>query len=74
MGLGQRSALSVNVKLLTWWDVVIRLDGNVLVDFHVIDVFQDGQPMANTGNAHLLQFIVLECHKCFTFNAMLYAI
>lgn len=57
--------------LLTWGDIIIRLDGNVLIDFHVIDVFQDGQPMANTGDPHFLEFIVFQCHQCFAFDAML---
>jgi len=60
--------------LLTWGDIVIGLNGNILIDFHVVDILQDGQPMANTGNAHLFQFIVFESHKGFTLDTMLYAI
>jgi hypothetical protein len=55
---------------LTWRDVVVRFNGNVLVDFQIVNVLQDGQSVSDTGYAHLFQLIVLECDKRLALNAV----
>lgn len=44
---GQQSTASPTQR-----HVVIALYGNVLGLLHIVDAFQDGKAMADTGNAH----------------------
>lgn len=56
---------------LTRRDIVVWFDGYVLVDLHVVNVFQNCQTMSHARYAHLLQFIMLESDERLTLNAML---
>lgn len=49
--------------MLTQWQVVIALDGYVLCFLDVVDALQDGQPVADTSDAHALQVVVLQRHE-----------
>ena len=55
---------------LTWRNIIIRFDRDVLPDFHFIDIFQYGESVADTGNPHLFQLIVLEGYEHFAIDAL----
>ena len=61
------------LPVLTQWYVMILLNQNVLLDFHVVNTFQNRKPMSNAHNSHLLQFIMLECYQGFSNNLIFYA-
>ena len=43
-------------------DIVVLFYGYVLLDFDLVDSLENGEPMAHTVQAHLLEFRVLECY------------
>jgi hypothetical protein len=44
----------------------------ILVDFDLVNIFKYCQPVANTGNSHLFQFVVLQRHQGFSDNLIFY--
>jgi hypothetical protein len=56
--------------MLTQWHIVIRLYLDVLSDFHVVYILQDGQPVTNARNAHLLQLVMLQSDQGVPHNAV----
>jgi hypothetical protein len=44
----------------------------ILVDFNLVDPLEYCQPMANTSDPHLFQFVVLQRHQGFPNNLIFY--
>jgi hypothetical protein len=51
---------------------VIALNGDILLDFDVVDALEDSESMSDTRDAHLFQIIVLQCYKSFADNLVFY--
>lgn len=50
---------------------MVAFDGNILGLLDIIDTFQNGQSMANAGNAHAFQVIMLEGYQRFADDLVL---
>jgi hypothetical protein len=53
---------------LTKWNIMVRVQGNILLDFDLIYTFQNGQSMADTVNSHFFQLLVLQGNERFADN------
>ncbi len=53
-----RHAAKKNKRQRTERDIVVALYGHVLRPLDVVDALQDGQAVADAGDAHLLQVVV----------------
>jgi hypothetical protein len=51
---------------------VVRVEGNVLLDFGLVYTLQNGQSVPNAGDSHLFQFLVFERNQCFADDFVLY--
>lgn len=47
---------------------MIRFNRYILLDLHVVDTLQDGKAMADADDAHLFQFVMLECYQSLSHN------
>jgi len=47
---------------------MVRVQGNILLDFDLIYTFQNGQSMADTVDSHFLQLLVLQGNERFADN------
>jgi hypothetical protein len=57
-------------RRLTFGNVVVSFDGNVLMAFRVVDIFQDFESMSSTYHANLSQIVTGEYHEYFAVNSV----
>lgn len=62
---------AVDKECLTRRNIVVRLDRDVLSDLHIINIFQDGEPVSHTRYSHLFQLIVFERYESLALDTML---
>ena len=66
-GVGKRWGGGFNTQR----DIVVLFYGYVLLDFDLVDGLENGEPMAHTVQAHLLELRVLECDEDIACNCLL---